>query len=207
MRLYFYLPTSFAQCSGEIYWSRVSSFSDTSLWRFRRCHEYTYLFTYEKTALKNERITGLYWKQVFFCCQSAWWRVILKIRWWLLSWRRSSISILVAENNNMQRSANVYNISNHVKWQTTSQLNSWKIEDGSIYDLISRSSPLCFVRVEDWEVEQLNLSCQVLPISCYSSTMCTSPIKDGQVADMLNELYRARVKTQKDELLESCFFF
>jgi len=37
--------------------------------------------------------------------------------------------------------------------------------------------------------------------------MCTSPIKDGQVADMLNELYRARVKTQKDELLESCFFF
>lgn len=35
--------------------------------------------------------------------------------------------------------------------------------------------------------------------------MCTSPIKDGQVADMLNELYRARVKTQKDEIARKLF--
>jgi hypothetical protein len=86
------------------------------------------------------------------------------------------------------------------------QLRSRTFEKGSLCDLIA-SNPSCFSRIEDWESEQLKrLNCQVLPISDHSSTTKTIiPIEDGRVADALDELYRERVTSRKDEIARELF--
>jgi hypothetical protein len=86
------------------------------------------------------------------------------------------------------------------------QLRNRMFEKGSLCDMIASNSS-CFVRIEDWEPEQLKcLNCQVLPISDHSSTTNTViPIEDEQIADALDEPYRSRVTSRKDETARELF--